>query len=1106
MSSLRLSLAAFLLCLLCPVAWAAAPDQLRFEQLNPALGLPQSTVTAMLQDRDGFMWFAGQGGLTRYDGYRFLTFRHDPADPASISDNSVQALHEDRSGQLWVGTRNGLQRFNPRGENFSAYPPRDGKADYLDVRTIASDGKGILWITTRTGLVRLDGATGRLATERHDRANPHSLGADDVTGLAFDGGGGLWIGTQQGVDYLAPGTRRFTHFRIDDAASDALKRNAVRSLAIDRAGTLWVGTAIGLEAWRIADGAPATRRRFGGADGINPGAVTALFEDSHGTLWAGTQTDGLKRWDAGAGRFTSFVHQSGNPASLADNYVASLFEDRAGILWAGTWFGGASRVDLNAGGFRHVLSGALSNNKISAILGDGPRSLWLATYGGGINRYDLQSGQTTVYRHDARAPHSLNDDLVTALGRDRHGQLWVGTRNGGLSRFDPASGRFTPRAFATGDALSDFIQAIVPDRAGMLWIASRGGLHRLDPRTNQAATFRHDAASEASLSDNFIWAILEDTRGRLWVGTSNGLDLFDPASGRFRHARHESANPASLIHNRVSFLHEAANGALWVGTGGGLSRLVADRGGKLQFKSYALREGLANPAVDGILEDERGHLWVSNDGGIADFDPRKETFRNYTSRDGMAEGDYFVGAAWRHPDGIMFFGSFNSGFTMFDPREVRGNERAPPVVITDIQIYNQSVRSGPAPNGFVLDAPIQRARQVVLSHAQSVFSFEFAALHFADPQRNQYAYQLEGVDRSWVATDAGKRFATYTNLDPGNYVFRVKASNKDGIWNEAGVALAITITPPFWKTWWFRLAAGLFVLACVYAAHSIRVRVLLGQKRELARQVAASLEGLQNAQQQLVLHEKMASLGTLSAGIAHEINNPGNFAHAGAQVLATELERFRAFLLALAGADADAAVIDSLNGRIDALVRQSATILEGTSRIRDLVRDLGTFARPDEGAMTTAPIGPNLLATVHLVRTLYASVANIGCVLEADPPLACWPAQLNQVFMNLIVNACHAIEDKQRRGGDFAPGMLAISSRTDGAWLYLDFEDSGSGIDPAVIDHIYEPFFTTKPTGHGTGLGLSISFGIVERHGGSLTVRSKPGQGSRFTVRLPLPA
>ena len=1106
MFALRLSLAACLFCLWWPYAWAAAPSQLRFEQLNPALGLPQSSVTAMLQDRDGFMWFAGQGGLTRYDGYRFLTFRHDPADPDSIADNSVQALHEDRAGQLWVGTRNGLQRFNPRSENFSSYPPRAANAAYLDVRTIASDSTGMLWIATRSGLLRLDGASGKITTERHDPANPDSPGSDDVTSLAFDAAGGLWIGTPHGVDHLAPGARRFTHFRIHGGGPDALKRNAVRALAIDRAGMLWVGTGLGMEAWQIAGGTVVARRRFGGAEGLAPGAVTALFQDSRGTVWAGTQTDGLKRWDAGAGRFAGFVHQNGNPASLADNHVASLFEDRAGILWAGTWFGGASRVDLNAGGFRHVVSGALSSNKISAILGDGAHSLWLATYGGGINRYDPQSGQTTVYRHDARVPHSLNDDLATALGRDRDGGLWVGTRNGGLSRFDPASGRFTPHSFAKGDALADFIQAIVPDRAGMLWIASRGGLHRFDPRTGQSTTYRHDPAVGTSLSDNFVWAILEDRRGRLWVGTSNGLDLFDPASGHFRHARHDSHDAASLIHNRVSYLHEAADGTLWVGTGGGLSRLLSERDGTLRFKSYALKEGLANPPVDGILEDANGHLWISNDGGIADFDPRKQTFRNYTSRDGMAEGDYFVGSAWRQPDGSMFFGSFNNGLTMFDPRQVRGNDRTPPVVITDIQIYNRSVRSTPAQAGLVLDAPIQRARAVTLSHTHAVFSFEFAALHFADPRRNRYAYQLEGVDRAWVLTDADKRFATYTNLDPGRYVFRVKASNKDGVWNETGVALAITITPPFWKTWWFRLAAGLFALALAYALYRVRVRGLLRQKRELARQVAASVHGLQLAQQQLVLHEKMASLGTLSAGIAHEINNPSNFAHAGAQVLATELERFRAFLLALAGDDADAAVLGSLNERVDALVRQSGTILEGTSRIRDLVRDLGTFARPDEGALTTTPIGPNLLATVHLVRTLYAGVAHISCALPADPPLACWPAQLNQVFMNLIVNACHAIEDQQRRSGDLSPGRLAIGSRIDGAWLCIDFDDSGCGIDPALIDHIYEPFFTTKAAGEGTGLGLSISFGIVERHGGSLTVRSTPGQGSCFTVRLPLPA
>jgi signal transduction histidine kinase len=384
-----------------------------------------------------------------------------------------------------------------------------------------------------------------------------------------------------------------------------------------------------------------------------------------------------------------------------------------------------------------------------------------------------------------------------------------------------------------------------------------------------------------------------------------------------------------------------------------------------------------------------------------------------------------------------------------------------------------------------------------------MFSLEFAALHFADPRRNAYRYRLEGVDKDWVATDAGKRYASYTNLAPGNYTFRVKASNKDGVWNEAGATLAITITPPFWMTWWFRLAAGMLVLAAVAAAYKARVRALVGQKNALERQVAQRTAQVMQQREQLVLNEKMAALGILSAGIAHEINNPTNYAHAGAQLMAQDLERFRAYLLDLAGPDAAPAVRASLEARIATLARQLETITDGTSRIRTLVKDLGTFSRMDDGEMCPIRIGAGLESTVQLVRTLYSRVARISCALDVDPPVLGRAAQLNQVFMNLIVNACQAIEAGQE-GLDPAPGTLRIASRIEGAYLCIDVEDSGKGIDQALIGRIYEPFFTTKPTGEGTGLGLSISYGIIEQHGGSLKVRSAPGQGSCFTVCLPL--
>ncbi|QNA89024.1 hypothetical protein G4G28_12020 [Massilia sp. Dwa41.01b] len=372
------------------------------------------------------------------------------------------------------------------------------------------------------------------------------------------------------------------------------------------------------------------------------------------------------------------------------------------------------------------------------------------------------------------------------------------------------------------------------------------------------------------------------------------------------------------------------------------------------------------------------------------------------------------------------------------------------MALTGLMVDNVPVRAGRLPAGVGLDGPISQARELILPWRHAVFSLEFAALHFADPARNRYAYRLEGFDRGWVETGADKRFATYTNLDPGRYTFRVKASNKDGVWNGEGVALAITITPPYWKTWWFRVTAAALLLAMGAAAYRLRVRSLVRRQVLLEREVvqrtaevvrqkeqlAEALGELRRAQDQLVLNEKMASLGTLSAGVAHEINNPTNFAHAGARVLEIELEAFRAYLTALAGPDADGDVMGGLHAQIDALRERAATILEGTTRIRTLVADLRTFSRPDAAQRRTMPVGAILRSTVQLVRTRYAQAAVIECDLTADPPLACWPAQLGQVFMNLVVNACQAIEARRAGGDDPGPGLLAIRSRADAQFLY----------------------------------------------------------------------
>ena len=824
-------------------AWAGAPPRtLRFEQLGVEHGLAQESVLAIAQDTQGFIWLGTQAGLTRFDGYRTVTYRSALSDPHSLADNWVRVLHVDPEGRMWVGTDGGLDLYDPATRRFTHFAPREpgqrGNGN-RHVRAIVDDGVGGLWLASADGLHHFNPATERFTSWHHDPADAGSLADDQVNALARDGAGRLWVGTATGLDMLAPGAAHFRHYTLE-AGGDG-RFNAVLALQVDHAQTLWIGTMGGLEQWRL-QGVEPQRRRLGAREGVNPGVVvTTLYQDVEHQVWAGTQADGLLRWLPAQNRMTQYRHQSGDSHSVADNQISALFRDRVGTFWVGTWNDGASRVDVGSGGFARIVRQAdqpnsIADNKVRAIASDGGARLWLGS-GAGLNLYDPVSGESRVWRHDPRDPGSLGDDQVSALLREKNGDLWIGGR-AGVDHLDAATGKIRSFSFMRGDAASDTVRNLYADRDGVLWVASRGGLHRLDPRTGAVRTYRHDPADATSLADNVVRPILEDRAGRLWVGTFNGLDLLDRKSGRFRHFRRDPADPASLSHDEVHCLFEDARGAIWIGTAAGLNRMEVAADGTIGWRRYLRKDGIADDAISAILPDNAGNLWLSTNSGLSRLNIETGLVRNYSGVDGTIEGAYFDGSALRGPDGTLYFGGFN-GITAFAPAEVRENSVAPAVVITDFQIFNKSVLAGQGGHAGVLATAIEHTGALTLRETDSVFSLEFAALHYAAPQRNRFAYQLQGFDEDWVVTDASKRFATYTNLDAGSYTFRVKAANKDGIWNDSAATLEITILPPWWKTWWLRTAMALLLLGAAYAAYRARVRSLRRQQRQLAQLVGA---------------------------------------------------------------------------------------------------------------------------------------------------------------------------------------------------------------------------------------------------------------------------
>jgi ligand-binding sensor domain-containing protein/signal transduction histidine kinase len=806
----------------------AAPLTLRFEHLGVEQGLTQESVASILQDRHGYLWLGTQAGLNRYDGYRITPFKNDPASPQSLQDNYVQALYEDRAGQLWIGNKGGLDRFDPATQGFVHVLSK------VAVTSIVGDGKNGLWLATGDGLQHLDIASGQLQMLRHADAELGSINDDRVGAMARDKHGNLWVGTARGLEMLAAGSTQFQHFGTQESKPE----NTILSLSIGPDGVLWAGANKGVQAWRL-HGQSAERLAVSVPDDLAQLRVVNLLHDSEGTLWLGTFTDGVRRRDPASGRFYRYGRDNLNRHSISDNQISALYQDRTGTLWIGNWYGGADHVDLRSGGFERYseLSGVLpgiGSNKVRAIAAAPDGKLWLGS-AAGLALLDPVQGKVELTSNAVQSPGSLPAAPVASLATDQRGRLWVGTLNGLFWR-DPVSHRYTEMTMGD-DTQQRAIQRILVTRDGVIWAGSRAGLYRIDPQTLAMQTYPPDAADPVKLAGR-IYALLEDKRGNLWVGTEKGLDRLDRSSGKFAHYRHDPKRRDSLGHDRVHNLYQDEQERIWIGTAAGLSMMSLGADGQALFRSFPPANGRSADPVGAILKDEQGRLWISSTAGLSLFNPQTGLFKNYSSKDGLIDGSYFIGSGYRGPDGTLYFGGLE-GLTAFKPARIHDNPFAPPVLITDFAIFNQSILSGTARTDVLAQGPVDQARALSLSYRDAMFSFEFAGLHFADAQRNRYAYQLEGFDPNWVTTDAGKRFATYTNLDPGRYVFRVKAANKDGVWNREPVTLTLTITPPVWKTWWFRILAACLVLGSAYLLFRIRIRLLVLQKQDLEQEVGS---------------------------------------------------------------------------------------------------------------------------------------------------------------------------------------------------------------------------------------------------------------------------
>lgn len=822
-------------------------SRLVFENLGVEQGLSQSSITDVLQDRQGLMWIATQDGLNRFDGYNFTIFRHVTDDANSVGSNHVHVMYEDRWGNLWLGTRNaGLDRYDRATETFEHFPPNPADPRGLPherVRAIAEDSEGTLWIGTMSGLSRLDRETGQFdnfwpAPGTNDFANY-------MLSIAPARDGTLWLGTAVGLYTFDPRTEQFEAYELDLPLGDP----SVRHVEVARDGRLWLGAASGVH---VLDPQSGTLRSYMTQGDWTSGVARDLAADAHGGMWAAT-TNGLMLVDPERGVLRHYQHDPRRADSLADNNVSSVFVDEAGVVWIGTETAGVDRFDplrmkfdLIEADLEHPERG-LSDNLVWAIFEDDQNQLWAGTISG-LNRVDRATGQVTHFFNDPSDPNSLVYNDVRAIHQARDGALWIGTILG-LSRYDPQTETFTNYRSdpeAPNSLSHPSVVSILEDDDGMLWLGTGGGgLNRLDPRTGQFVSFVYHQgdALPTTLGQNVVTMVADGGDGRFWLGSYAGLAHFDPATSQFRYYHHDPNDPASLSDEAVFELFRDSQDRLWVGTSNGLNLYHPETD---SFTRYTERDGLPNNFIYGILEDDNGRLWISTNRGLTRFDPESETFRSYDRGDGLQGLEFNAWARFENSRGEMFFGGLN-GLNYFRPEDIYDNPYVPPVVVTDLRILNESVAPGAE---SILQQPILQTETITLPRQDNVFTFELAGLHYAAPQSNQYAYILEGFDEEWNYL-GHRRFATYTNLPPGSYTFRAVGSNSDGVWNTTGTTIALTIPKPFWQEPAFIAMLLLLGVGSIYAGYRLRVRSVESRNRELEAQVSARTAEIEARRQEL---------------------------------------------------------------------------------------------------------------------------------------------------------------------------------------------------------------------------------------------------------------
>ncbi len=1090
-------------------AYVKEQNTYNFMSFGKLQGLKSDLISCGVEDKNGNLWFGTDGGVSKYDGKSFTHI----TEKEGLSRNNVFCIMEDKSGALWFGTElGGVSKYD--GKNFTHYTQKEGLTNGW-VLDMAQDKSGNLWFGTGDGLYKYDGKNFTRYTVKE------GLSSNYIRSLLEDQNGDLWFATGETGVTKYDG-KSFTNF----TKKEGLSSNLVGQILQDKSGNLWLSTGGGVCKY---DGKSFTH--FTIKEGLSSNFIKNVLEDQNGDLWFATFDAGVTKYDGKS--FTNFTKKEG----LSDSSINSVLEDKNGNLWLGTVHrGGVNRY----GGpmFTHFgMNEGLSDNLIRSILKDNRGNLWFGTWNGGVIKYDGKS--FTIFKN----MEGLVNGSIESMLEDKGGNLWFGSWDG-VSKYDGTSFTFFPMQ----DGLAGSIMTILEDKRGKLWFGTYGGgVSKYDGKNFTRFT------EQEGLSNNVVMSSLEDKHGNLWFGTyGGGVSKYDGKN--FTHFTEKGG----LSSNNVRSIHEDESGNLWFGTGRGINKYDGKN-----FTHFTEKEGLSNNEVRSILQDKRGDLWFGTANGLSKLVEERLTFltkgdpnmpapvlsnpgplfKTYMYEDGFSGGGVSIGKTLCEAnDGTIWIGA-NDRITAFHPNEEIPDTIAPNIQLTGLTLFNEKIpwqnlmsyqdesvnRQKVKDTIFVLGNGVRVhdlhfdsvtkwygvPGQLSLPYDNNHFKFQFIGITMRSPKKVKYQFKLEGVDNNWSAmTDRNE--AEYGNLSHGTYTFKVKAMNDDGYWSRE-LNYSFTIRPPWWRTWWFSTLVALVLVGGVYRfiqyrSRNLKQRNILLEKKvtERTHELNHSLSELKNTQDQLVHSEKMASLGELTSGIAHEIKNPLNFINNFSEI---NLDLIMELNNEPGKEDENAQIIKTL-------IKNLEKINHHGKRVDDIVKSMLQHSRV--GNLAKEPVNVNTLCDESLKLAYHgfkAKEKTFQASFETHfdpglPQITAIPQELSRVLLNLFNNAFYAVHEKKKKmqqvstdepaiESSYRP-MVTVSTKRSDSKIVISISDNGTGIPQKIITKIFQPFFTTKPTGEGTGLGLSMSYDIITKsHGGELNVKSVEGEGTDFEICLP---